>query len=58
VLGGRKWRELMTGQNGGTLYDRPKPTTGCSASGRRRRIFYVVDSLSKFLLFLVVEILF
>jgi hypothetical protein len=37
VLGVRRWRELMTGQNGGTLFDRPKPTTGCSASGRRRR---------------------
>jgi hypothetical protein len=36
VLGVRRWRELMTGQNGRTLFDRPKPTTGCSASGRRR----------------------
>jgi hypothetical protein len=25
------------GQNGGTLFDRPKPTTGCSAKGRRKR---------------------
>jgi hypothetical protein len=27
------------GQNGGTLFDRPKPTTGCSANGRRRRMY-------------------
>jgi len=40
------------------LFDRPKPTTDCSANGRRRRrIFYVMGSLSKFLLLLVVEIL-
>jgi hypothetical protein len=25
------------GQNGRILFDRPKPTVGCSASGRRRR---------------------
>jgi hypothetical protein len=37
VLGVRRWRELVIGQNGGTLFDRPKPTTGCSANGRRRR---------------------
>jgi len=37
VLGVRRWRELVTGQNGGTWFDRPKPTTGCSANGRRRR---------------------
>ena len=37
VLGVRKWRELVTGQNGGTLFDRPKPTPGCSANGRRKR---------------------
>jgi hypothetical protein len=29
VKDGEKWR---------TLFDRPKPTVGCSASGRRRRI--------------------
>ena len=27
------------GKNGRTLFDRPKPTVGCSANGRRRRIF-------------------
>jgi hypothetical protein len=25
------------GKNGRILFDRPKPTVGCSASGRRRR---------------------
>jgi hypothetical protein len=25
------------GQTGGTLFDRLKPTAGCSANGRRRR---------------------
>jgi hypothetical protein len=25
------------GKNGRILFDRPKPTAGCSASGRRRR---------------------
>jgi hypothetical protein len=33
VLGVRRWRELLTGKNGGILFDRPKPTAGCSASG-------------------------
>jgi len=28
---------LVTGKNGGALFDRPKPTAGCSANGRRRR---------------------
>jgi hypothetical protein len=36
VLGVRRWRELVTGQNGGIFFDRPKPTMGCSANGRRR----------------------
>ena len=27
------------GKNGRTLFDRPKPTVGCSANGRRRRIY-------------------
>jgi hypothetical protein len=27
----------VTGKNGRILFDRPKPTAGCSASGRRRR---------------------
>ena len=38
VLGVRRWRELVAvGKNGRTLFDRPKPTVGCSANGRRRR---------------------
>jgi len=30
---GGSWKK-----NGRTLFDRPKPTVGCSANGRRRRI--------------------
>jgi len=38
VLGVRRWRELVAdGKNGRTLFDRPKPTVCCSATGRRRR---------------------
>ena len=33
VVAGRK--------NGRTLFDRPKPTVGCSANGRRRRLWNV-----------------
>jgi hypothetical protein len=33
VLGVRRWRELVTGKNGRILFDRPKPTAGCSANG-------------------------
>jgi hypothetical protein len=46
----RRWRELVTGQNRRTLFDRPKPTTGCSANGRRRRIY---QQLYKHFLFLL-----
>jgi len=35
VLRVRRWKKLVTGQNGGTVFDRPKPTTGCSVNGRR-----------------------
>jgi hypothetical protein len=34
VLGLRRWRELVAGKNGRTLFDRPKPTMGCTANGR------------------------
>jgi hypothetical protein len=35
VLGVRRWRELATDKkNGGILFDRPKPSLGCSANGR------------------------
>jgi hypothetical protein len=37
VLGVRRWEELLIGKNGEVLFDRPKPTAGCSAKGRRRR---------------------
>jgi hypothetical protein len=32
---GERWLQIR--QNGRILFDRPKPTVGCSASGRRRR---------------------
>jgi len=39
VLVVRRWRGLVADRkNGRTLFDRPKPTVGCSANGRRRRI--------------------
>jgi len=39
VLGVRRWRELVIDRtNGEVLFDRPKPTAGCSANGRRRII--------------------
>jgi len=39
VLGVRRWRDSwwQVGKNGRTLFDRPKPTGGCSANGRGRR---------------------
>ena len=45
VLGVRRWRELVAGRkkNGSTLFDRPKPTVGCSANGRRRSIIQLVE---------------
>jgi len=30
----KSWWQI--GKNGRTLFDRPKPTVGCSANGRRR----------------------
>jgi hypothetical protein len=38
VLGVWRWRELATERkkNGRILFDRPKPTAGCSANGRGR----------------------
>jgi hypothetical protein len=35
VLGVRRWRELVADRKKRTLFDRPKPTVGCSANGRR-----------------------
>jgi hypothetical protein len=39
VLGVRRWRELVIDRekNGRIFFDRPKPTVGCCANGRRRR---------------------
>ena len=39
VLDVRRWRELVADRkkNGRILFDRPKPTVGCSTNGRRRR---------------------
>ena len=38
VLGVGRWRELVADRkNGRTLFERPKPTVGCSVNGRRRR---------------------
>jgi hypothetical protein len=40
VLGVTRWRELVIDRkNGEVLFDRPKPTAGCSADGRRRISF-------------------
>ena len=36
VLGVRRWSWWQIGQIGRTFFDRPKPTVGCSANGRRR----------------------
>jgi hypothetical protein len=46
VLGVRRWRELATDRkNGGILFDRPKPTPGCSANGRRKKTISFVVSV-------------
>jgi hypothetical protein len=37
---GESWCQI--GNNGRILFDRPKPTAGCSASGRRRRYMYII----------------
>jgi hypothetical protein len=38
VLGVRRWRDLVIDrENGEVFFDRPKPTAGCSANGRRRK---------------------
>jgi hypothetical protein len=36
VMGVRCRELVIDRENGGTLFDRPKPTVGCSANGRRR----------------------
>jgi len=44
----RRWRELVADrENGRTVFDRPQPTVGCSANGRRRRRYiYQFNSLT------------
>jgi hypothetical protein len=39
MLGVRRWRELVTDKekNGGMLFDRSKPTAGCSANGEEKK---------------------
>ena len=36
VLGVRRWRELVREKNGRILFERPKPTVGYSANGRKK----------------------
>ena len=38
VLRVRRRRELVIGKNGTIFFDRPKPTAGCRAIGRRRNV--------------------
>jgi hypothetical protein len=44
VLGVSTWREYVTGKNGRILFDKPKPTAGCSAKGRRRRMYFNITN--------------
>jgi len=38
VLGVRRWESWwQIGKSGRILFDKPKPTVGCSGNGRRRR---------------------
>jgi hypothetical protein len=37
----RRWREFVIDtKNGELLFDRPKPTAGCSANGRRKKLLF------------------
>jgi len=49
VLGVRRWRELVADRkkNGRTLFDRPEPTVGCSANGKRKKIMLVFSCKRK-----------
>jgi hypothetical protein len=47
-MGVRRWRELVIDrENGEVLFDRPKPTAGCSANGRRK-IWVMLSSVYSF----------
>jgi hypothetical protein len=55
VLGVRKWRDLATDrENGRTFFNRPKPTTGCGAIGRRRIYAYVFCSNALLFIYLFI----
>jgi len=42
---GESWWQI--GKNGRTLFDKPKPTVGCSANGsRKRRSFLILITVS------------
>jgi hypothetical protein len=43
---GESWWQI--GKNGRIFFDRPKPTVGCSASGRRRRVAYIIYVIIKY----------
>jgi hypothetical protein len=43
VLGVKRWRELVIGKIGEVLFDRPKPTAGCSANGKRSQIVIIAS---------------
>ena len=38
VKDGERWWQV--GENGRTLFDRPKPTEGCNANGRKRSVIW------------------
>ena len=46
MLGVRRWRELVADKK--KWKDRPKPTVGCSANGRRRRITFTTVIETKY----------
>jgi hypothetical protein len=51
VLGVRGWREMVTGrEKGRMLFDRSKPTVGCSANGGRRKEEQAFPSITQSLL--------
>jgi hypothetical protein len=50
VLGVRRWREMVTGNKGRRLFDRPEPTAGCSANERRIDYSNMFRLLSAFIL--------
>jgi hypothetical protein len=49
---GESWGKI--GTNGEVLFDRPRPTAGCSANGRRRRLLIELVVLTVVVVFVVV----